>query len=133
MMFAQFTSQEKEKINDLSVIVNALKSTLPVVEFTDQFACKSANEKFLKMFGIGRVDLRNKTIRNFIDPNYLTDFENIQQEIMNKEFITLILPMLLNGEILSYETTVTMARDQEGKIIRIILILVKEVVEKVPA
>lgn len=132
MMFAQFTSQEKEKINDLSVVVNALKSTLPVVEFDAKFACKSANEKFLKLFGVSRLDLRSKKMQDFIEPSYLKAFQNIQQEILSKDFIMLLLPLISHDRPISSEVTLTIARDQDGNIVRIILILVKEVKDKIP-
>lgn len=132
MMFAQFTSQEKEKINDLSVVVNALKSTLPVVEFDAKFVCKSANEKFLKLFGVSRLDLRSKKMQDFIEPSYLKAFQNIQQEILSKDFIMLLLPLISHDRPISSEVTLTIARDQDGNIVRIILILVKEVKDKIP-
>lgn len=133
MMFAQFTSQEKDKINDLNVVVNALKSTLPVVEFNDQFACRLANEKFLKLFNVSRLELKNRKMQDFIDPGYAHIFENISQEILSKDFISLLLPVNCKGTARSYEATLTVARDADGNILRLILILVREVEEKVPA
>lgn len=132
MMFAQFTSQEKEKINDLSVIVNAVKSSLPVVEFDAGFACKSANEKFMKMFGVSRMDLRNKKVCNFIEPSYAEAFENIKSEILAKDFLQLMLPLVTKTGVITAEGTLTIARNSEGVITRVILILVKEINEKVP-
>jgi PAS domain S-box-containing protein len=63
MMFAQFTTQEKEKINDLNAMVNVIKSTLPVLEFNPEFACKTANDKAMKIFGLSRLELRSKNMR----------------------------------------------------------------------
>ena len=131
MLFAQFTSQEKEKINDLNVIVNALRFTLPVVEFNENFTCKSANEKFLKMFGVSRMELRNKSLKNFIDPKYDHVFASLRQEIVSKDFMSLMLPLIMDGKSVMYESSITAARDHEGNIIRVILLLVKEVEEKV--
>lgn len=132
MMFAQFNSQEKEKINDLSIIVNALKSSLPVVEFDAGFSCKSANEKFLKMFGVSRMNLKNKGMRDFIDPAYAESFDNIKNEMLTKDFMLLMLPLASKDGPITAEATLTMARNPEGGIARIILILVKEIKEKVP-
>ena len=132
MMFAQFTSQEKEKINDLTVVVNALKSTLPVVEFDANFACKSANEKFLKKFSISRIDLRHRSLHDLIDAPCREAFDNIKSEILTKDFVLLMLPLISQDTVVTSEATLTIARDQEGNIVRIILILVKETEEKIP-
>ncbi len=126
MMFAQFTTHEKERLNDLSVMVNALKSTLPVLEFNDQFVCKTANEKFLKIFGLTKVTLRNKTIHDFINASYWDIFDSLKPEILNKDFTSILLPMHNAENICTYEASISVARKLDGRISRIILILMKE-------
>jgi PAS domain S-box-containing protein len=133
MMYAQFTTQEKEKANDLTVMVNALKYTLPVVEFNEQLVCKTANEKFLKMFHVTRLGLKNKNIYDFIDPFYRPLFEKIKSEILTKDFSTLLLPFTVGSNTVTFEASVTVAQNLEGNVSRIILILVKEVEVEVHA
>ncbi|RAW01019.1 PAS domain S-box protein [Pseudochryseolinea flava] len=131
MMFAQFTTQEKEKLNDMNVMVSALKSTLPVVEFNEQMICRTANEKFMKMFGLTRMNVKTKTVYDLIDTYYKSVFEKIKSEILSKEFSAMLLPMNINGQIVQYEVSVTVAQGLDGKISRVIMILVKEVEERV--
>jgi PAS domain S-box-containing protein len=133
MMYAQFVTQEKERVHELSIMVNALKATLPVIEFTDDFTCKTANEKFLKLIGLNRVSLRGKTIHSFIDPAYANVLEKIQLEILSNDFTTILLPIRHNDRTICYETSVSVAKTLEGKIARVIFILVKEIEEKVTA
>lgn len=132
MMFAQFTTQEKEKLNDMHVMVNALKSTLPVVEFNEMMICRTANDKFMKMFGLTRMNVKTKTIYDFIDSYYKNMFEKIKPELLSKEFSAMLLPMNIGGQIIQYEISVTVAQGLDGKISRVIMILVKEVEERVP-
>jgi len=132
MMFAQFTTQEKEKLNDMHVMVNALKSTLPVVEFNEQMICRTANEKFMKMFGLTRMNVKTKTIYDFIDVYYKGMFEKIKNELLSKEFSAMLLPMNVGGQIIQYEISVTVAQALDGKVSRVIMILVKAVEESVP-
>jgi PAS domain S-box-containing protein len=132
MMFAQFTTQEKEKINDMGVMVNALKSTLPVVEFNDAFKCKTANDKFMKLFGVTRMNLKTKTLHDFLAPHYVPMFDHIKQEVLSKDFSSILLPMVHEGQPATYEVSVTVAQNSDGTIARLIMILVKEVQEKVP-
>jgi PAS domain S-box-containing protein len=132
MMFAQFTTQEKEKINDMGVMVNALKSTLPVVEFNDAFKCKTANDKFMKLFGVTRMNLKTKTLYDFLAPHYAAMFDHIKAEILGKDFSSVLLPMVCDGQATTFEVSVTVAQNSDGTIARLIMILVKEVQEKVP-
>lgn len=133
MMFAQFTTQEKEKINDMNVMVNALKSTLPVVEFNEQLICKTANEKFMKMFGLTRMSIKTKTLYDFVDDYIKSDFEKIKPEILAKEFSAMLLPMKVGNEVSHYEVSVTVASGLDGKVSRVIMILVKRVEESIQA
>lgn len=132
MMFAQFTTQEKEKINDMGVMVNALKSTLPVVEFNEAFQCKTANDKFMKLFGVTRMNLKTKTLHDFLAPHYVPMFDHIKAEIVGKDFSSILLPMVREGQTMTFEVSVTVAQNSDGTIARLIMILVKEVQEKVP-
>jgi PAS domain S-box-containing protein len=132
MMFAQFTTQEKEKINDMGVMVNALKSTLPVVEFNEAFKCKTANDKFMKLFGVTRMNLKTKTLYDFLAPHYTAMFDHMKAEILSKDFSSILLPMVHEGQPATYEVSVTVAQNSDGTIARLIMILVKEVQEKVP-
>jgi PAS domain S-box-containing protein len=132
MMFAQFTTQEKEKINDMGVMVNALKSTLPVVEFNEAFQCKTANDKFMKLFGVTRMNLKTKTLHDFLAPYYVPMFDHIRAEIVGKDFSSILLPMVREGQATTFEVSVTVAQNSDGTIARLIMILVKEVQENVP-
>jgi PAS domain S-box-containing protein len=130
MMFAHFITQEKERLNDLHVLVNAFKATLPVVEFNEQFMCKSANEKFMKLFGLTRMSVKTKGIGDLIDSSYHTLFDRIKSEILAKDFSSLILPMTTTAGNVTYEVSVNVSTHPETRTYRIIVLLVKEVYEE---
>jgi len=131
VMFAQFTTQEKEKMNDLNGMVHALKLTLPVVEFNEQFSCKTANEKALKLFGVSRLELKNKTMLDFISPYYHFAWGKKQGEALMDEFSTVILPLVTPDREMSYEATLSVIRNPEGKVTKVVVIFVKEAKERV--
>lgn len=131
MMFAQFTTQEKEKVNDLNSIVQTVKYALPVLELNDHFMCKTANEKFAKLFGVSRLELRSKSILDFVDPTYHNNWLKHQMEILGADFITLNVPMKLGKQAVTYEVSLSIARNLEGEISKIIMLFVREVVERV--
>lgn len=131
MMYAQFTTQEKERLNDLVALANALKSTLPVVELSDKLICRTGSDKFLKLFGLSRTELRSKTLMDLVAPYYADVFEKIKTEILSKDFSTILLPIQNGDKITTYEASLSIAYNLDKKISRIILILVKEVEEQV--
>lgn len=131
MMLAQFTTQEKEKLNDLNTMAHALKATLPVIEFTDTMACKTASEKALKIFGLSRVQLKNKTILDFIAPHYKNAWIQKQSELLDAEHLNLILPIATNEQSVNYEVSFSVAKNLEGKVAKVIMILIKELPEQV--
>ncbi|MBL0741098.1 PAS domain S-box protein [Chryseolinea lacunae] len=135
MMFAQFTTQEKEKVNDLNGMVNALKSTLPVLEFNQQFTCKTANEKAMKIFGFSRMDLRSKTIEDFIAPHYRHLWQKYKDEILRTDVANFYIPFQAGERIVTYEVSLSVIRTLEGEIGKIIVLLVKEAtdIDKVSA
>jgi PAS domain S-box-containing protein len=132
MMFAQFTTQEKEKLNDLNTMVNALKSTLPVIEFNGEFMCKTANEKAMKIFGMSRMELRSKTVLDFIAPYYHAMWDKNKTEILTKDFSSFVLPFSIGGQVVPYEVSVSLARSLDGTVPKVIVLLVKEVNDQVP-
>ncbi|SHH93889.1 PAS domain S-box-containing protein [Chryseolinea serpens] len=131
VMFAQFTTQEKEKMSDLNGMVHALKLTLPVIEFNDQFSCKTANDKAMKIFGVSRLELRNKTILDFISPYYHFAWKKKAAEVLTDEFSNIILPLVTPDREISYEVTLSVIRNPEGRVTKVVVILVKEVKESV--
>ncbi len=132
MMFAQFTTQEKEKVNDLQAMVQALKSTLPVIEFNGEMACKTANEKAMKILGISRLELKSKTIFDFISSYYHTMWTKSQAEILKNNFSSLLLPFGEENKIINYEVSISVNRNADGSICKVIILLVKEVNERIP-
>jgi PAS domain S-box-containing protein len=132
MMFAQFTTQEKEKLNDLTETVQAFKSALPVVEFSETFTCKTANEKFLKLFGLSRLNLKSKTIFDFIDSYYHGAWRKYQSQVLGAEGMTIKLPIRLPDHTITYEVNLAPTRTLEGKVGKVVMILVREVDEIVP-
>jgi len=131
MMLAQFTTQEKEKLNDLNTMVNALKQTLPVIEFNPDFTCKAANEKTLKIFGLSRVDLRSKSVLDFLAPRYHTWWLTNNSSILTNNFSSFMLPFQVGSSVVQYEVSVSVTRNLDGSAAKIIMLLVKEVQERI--
>lgn len=131
MMFAQFTTQEKEKLNDLGAMVQALKSTLPVLEFNKDFACKTANDKAMKLFGISRLDIRSKSMLDFIDPQYADHWQKQIEGLFDSHFVRFEIPFLIGQKVTNYEVSASITHNLEGEVAKVVVLLVQEVLDKV--
>lgn len=68
MVISLFTTQDKEKQAELQQLVGAFKSCFPIAEVNPDLTFKSANDLFLSVLGIGRVELK-KTLPSQILSN----------------------------------------------------------------
>jgi PAS domain S-box-containing protein len=59
MQLAQFTTKEKEKMQELNSTVTALKGIVPILELNADFSPKAANALFFQATGYNRMSLRN--------------------------------------------------------------------------
>jgi PAS domain S-box-containing protein len=133
ILLAQFITQEKEKLSDLNALVNALKSTLPIMEFNENFICKTANEKALQLFGLSRLLLRNKTIVDFMSLPCKEKFDDVKRKILSAEFSSCVLQFECENQILNYEVSISLVRNHEGKVTKVIMLFVRLVNDWVPA
>lgn len=131
LMLAQFTTQEKEKLNDLGGMVSALKTTFPVIEFNADFTCKTANEKAMKLFGLSRIQLKSKCLGDFIVKDAHGDCHKRQQEILQSESAQVTLPLSLAAGTAHFEVTFSINKGLDGAITRIIMILSRSLDENI--
>lgn len=131
LMLAQFTTQEKERMNDLNTLVHAFKSTLAIIDFNSSFSCKSANDKAMKLFGVTRVSLKSKSIYDFIAPYFHQNWENIKTEIMEMDFSVHHLPFSINSAVVTYEVSISRVLNLDGTVSKYSVLFVKEVSEVV--
>ncbi len=59
LMLAQFTTQSKQKLNELSGSVTAMKGVIPILELNIDFTLKNANPLFFETSGYSRMTLKN--------------------------------------------------------------------------
>jgi PAS domain S-box-containing protein len=123
IMIAQFTTQEKAKQLELTGTVSALKNSLPYVELDKNFICKSANERFLNMFSLRKIELKNKPFCGFLAGNSDNKFKmNLTGESVQTYFEE-ILQFNNNGITYHYRTTFTVVRNLQHEVTRILVLL----------
>jgi hypothetical protein len=77
------------------------------------------------------MDLRNKTMVDFIAPYYHAAWQKKEPEFLQKDFSTCLLPIIIGDQIQTYEVSLSVTKNLEGKVMKVIVILVKEVQEQV--
>ena len=131
LMLAQFTTQEKEKLNELSSMVAAFKSAVPVIEFNADFTCKTANDKAQKLFNLNRMQLRSKRIEDFFAVPYHAEWTTCQQQVLNADAISLRIPMALQDRVATFEVGFSLARGLDGEVTRVVLMIIRELNDNV--
>ena len=128
VMFAQFTTQEKEKQMDLKGTTNALKQSLPVMELNSDGTFKNANELFFKRFGYKRLELRNTKFDLFLNgAAKKIDLNGIFKRLHEGEFVEERLKLVnKQGQSGHFKTTFCPIKNLENKLSKIVVILIGE-------
>ena len=68
IMFAQFTTREKEKQQELNSLVQALNNAVLTVEMDASGNLKKANQQFLKELGYKRLEISRMQLQDILSP-----------------------------------------------------------------
>ena len=128
VMFAQFTTREKERQLELKGTTDALKKSLPVMELNGDGTFKNANEIFFKRFGYKRLELRNAKFDLFLNGdakkvNAKGIFRRLKEDQFVEEKLKLTDKM---GKYRQFKTTFYPIKNLENKISKIVVILIGE-------
>lgn len=131
MMLAQFITKEKEHLNELSEMANILKSSFPLAEFNEDFICKTANDRFMKMFRVSRLQLKGKSMFDFVEEGSLKSVA--LKDVLARGCMNNTLPFKINGRVVPFEVSISKTTSLDGKLTKFVLVLIKEVDQKMPA
>lgn len=123
IMIAQFTTQEKAKQNELHGIINAVKNSMAYLELDGNFACKSANERFLKAFGIKRLELKDKVFCSLLEKDANEEFVKSHLSLVPQQYYEADLFFRLNGQAVAMRTSFTPIRDHNQKVQKIVVLI----------
>ena len=127
MLFAQFTTQEKEKLNDLNGMLHAFKQAVPIVECGMDFQCKSANDKFMKMFDVNRLNLKHKKLCDFMPhKKFCEGFLSRADNLLNSNQLSMQVEFEIEGRIRTWEISVSPIKDLLGTTNRMVVMLIHE-------
>lgn len=130
MMFAQFTTHEKEKQNDLSGMLHAFTNTIMTFEMTLEGSIKKANAPFLQRVGYKRREIARLKLADLVQQ--INQLPEIITTLQKQENVSHSLTLLSkSGEAISCQCSFTGIRDLEGHLNKIVVVVLeKEVVLK---
>lgn len=124
MMFAQFTTREKETQQELTGTIQALMNTVMTLEMDNEGNLKKANERFLKVFGYKRLEIARKTFSEILTKDSaLPKVSDILKQPEAKEYSLSLVTK--TGEVNHYQGTFAQVQDIEGKLLKVILVLLE--------
>ena len=122
LMFAQFTTHEKAKQNELSSMFEAVNNSVLTLEMDTKGALKKANALFLKIFGYKRSAIARKTIVEVTKDT--SEVAAILARLPEENLISTSLTWVTSeGKELTYQATFNAIRDLEQQVYRIVIIL----------
>ena len=125
MMFAQFTTREKETQQELMGTIQALMNAVMTIEMDVDGNLKKANARFLEAFGYKRLEIARKTLSDILAEGCtVPKVSEILKDSEAKEYpLTLITKV---GEVHHYRGTFAEVRDMEGTLLKVVLVLLEE-------
>jgi PAS domain S-box-containing protein len=126
IMIAQVTTQEKAKQLDLTNAVQALKNTVPYVELDMTFKCKAANDRFLKLNDIKRIELAKLDFCNFLQDASCAKFKSSLLRVTKQTYHEEILCFKSEPDV-AFRTTFNTIKDLNDNVVRILVILADKV------
>ncbi|UII25292.1 PAS domain S-box protein [Fulvivirga maritima] len=133
MMYAQFTTQEKEKQKELNGVVGAMKNTTPIIELHPDGTYKNGNNLFMDFFGYNRIELRRKPFADFLSDHSPKVIRDVLTELKKKPFVEVELEYVnSDGETKVFKSTFSSIFDLEEKLSKIVVIMIERVVVSKP-
>ena len=125
MMFAQFTTHEKEKQHDLTGTVRAFTEAVRAFEMTPEGKIKKANALFLQRFGYQRRKVARMNLTDLIEAGSV--IPDIGSAFQHQDSFCLPFTLLTGtGEKISCQCSFTGVRNLENELSKVIVIVMED-------
>lgn len=125
MMFAQFTTTEKERQKDLIGTLHAIVNSVPVLEINEKGNIKTANDIFLNLVSYRRMEVIRKELKTLLSPASQKDINMMLPQLFGGvDFIDKSIEFVtVKGEMKHFRATFTAIRNLENKVYKVIILL----------
>ena len=125
MMFAQFTTHEREKQHDLTGTVRAFTEAVRAFEMTPEGKIKKANALFLQRFGYQRRKIVRMDLADLIEAG--STIPDIQSAFQHQDSFQLpLMVVTTTGEKISCQCSFTGVRNLENELSKVIVIVMED-------
>ena len=125
LMFAQFTTYEKEKHHELTGMVQAFTDAVLSFDMTPEGRIKKANALFLKRFGYKRREISQKSIADLLVAN--TRLPNFDITLREQGSIRVPLTLLTHtGEEVASQCLFSGINNLENKLSKIVVVVLED-------
>ena len=126
ILFAQFTTEQKEKELELKSKIDAINSSIGTLELGLGLNVISANPIFLNDFGYKRMELRGKKFDFVLEPTYFASdkFTTLWELVSDDNVISQEITMLTKeGKVKHYMANFSPSKNLEGHIHKVLVLL----------
>ncbi|MEM6845802.1 MAG: PAS domain S-box protein [Bacteroidota bacterium] len=124
MMFAQFTTHEKKRQNDLSGMLKAFTSNIMTFEIAPEGSVKKANALFLQRTGYKRREIAKLQLADLMQgANQLPELVRAVQQ--QESFIQTLTLLSKSGKAISCQCSFTSILDLEGQLSKIMVVVLE--------
>jgi methyl-accepting chemotaxis protein len=126
ILFAQFTTEQKEKELELKSKIDAINNSIGSLELGLELNVISANPIFLSDFGYKRMELRGKKLDFVLEPSYFASdkFTTLWELVSDDNVISQEITMLTKeGKVKHYMANFSPSKNLEGHIHKVLVLL----------
>ncbi len=129
MMFAQFTTYEKEKQTELAGTVQAFSDSVQTLEITPEGKLKKGNTLFLQRFGYKRREVARMKLSDLAETEVL--LSDVTTALQDQSSFQLPLTLLTaSGERVHCQCSFAGIRNLESELSKIVIIVLETAAEK---
>ena len=130
MMFAQFTTHEKEKQNELTGTVRAFAEAVPSFDMTPAGNLKKANALFLQRFGYRRREISQLTLAGLAEAG--SHIPDIAAALRHQNNFTLPVTLLTkSGEKVAGQCSFTGIRNLEDELSKVVVVVLESAAQTI--
>lgn len=125
VLFAQFTTQGKEKQKDIVSSLYAFIKSVPMLEINDDFKIKTVNDTFIRLLEHKKFAVIRKELNTLLSSESQIETNQLLSKLsQDGKFYEMHLTFMKgNGQAEKFRTTFTAIKSLEGKIYKIIVLL----------
>lgn len=123
MLFAQFTTKEKEKLFEQNEMLQIMNGVIPVLEINQDCSIKSANELFLNATGYRRLELRKLSCKDIVSIDGEGTMQEIVKRLEHEEFVTTQLRLMTKDhETIRSRVVLSPVHNMDGKLVKVVVL-----------